>query len=34
MKHTVAARIHAYGTTLRAPLGTGGGVARAIRSKG
>jgi dihydrodipicolinate synthase/N-acetylneuraminate lyase len=34
LKRTVAARIHAYGTTLRAPLGTGGGVARAIRSKG
>jgi 4-hydroxy-tetrahydrodipicolinate synthase len=34
LKQTLADRINAYRTTVRAPLGTGGGVAGAIRSKG
>jgi 4-hydroxy-tetrahydrodipicolinate synthase len=34
LKRALAARIDGYGTTVRAPLGTGGGVARAIRSRG
>jgi 4-hydroxy-tetrahydrodipicolinate synthase len=33
LKRAVAERVDGYGQTMRAPLGTGGGVAGAIRSK-